>query len=172
MKKILNYFVDVRCRFAKQTSINVKKVFDLSDSFIDLIYFRKVAKIFPKKSEKFQKSFAAAQRFTGIPLLALELNVLDFPKSVKMLPIYRFLEFDNRDRKIKCERLMSLENMEKGVLLNAHDSLKNEISLQKFQMKIEKLVMEKTVWETNVKKATSNTYLFNEPFLSFLTFTF
>ena len=51
--------------------------------------------------------------------------------------------------------------MEKGVLLNAYDSLKNEIWLPKFQMEIEKLVMEKTVWTTNVKKATGNIYLFN-----------
>ena len=38
--------------------------------------------------------------------LALELNVLDFPKNIKMSSIYHFLEFDHRDRKIECERLM------------------------------------------------------------------
>ena len=56
--------------------------------------------------------------------LALELNISDFPKSIKMSSVYRFLEFDHRDRKIECERLMSLENMEKGVLLNAYDFVK------------------------------------------------
>lgn len=68
MKEILNHFVDVPCGFAKQTSINFRKAFDLSDTFIDLSYFRNVAKIFPKKSKKFRKGFAAAQRFTGILL--------------------------------------------------------------------------------------------------------
>ena len=50
--------------------------------------------------------------------LALELNALDLPKSIKMLSIYRFIEFDHRDRKIECERLMSLENMEKRCAAN------------------------------------------------------
>lgn len=44
--------------------------------------------------------------------------------------------------------------------------------MPKFQKEIEKLVMEKTLWANNVKTATGNRYLFNEPFLWFSAITF
>ena len=67
-----------------------------------------------KNSEKVLLLLRDLQKFP----LALELNALDLPKSIKMSSIYRFIEFDHCDRKIECERPMSLENMEKRCAAN------------------------------------------------------